>query len=125
MARRLLIVFTNADLGAPQTLSAPFYHAALAAAMDYEVDVFCSGAAARLMCRGVAENLAVRASDANTVYDWIKEAHEQGARFWTCSTNLELIGASEKDLITECKGMMSAAIMLRDVMEGECRVLSY
>ena len=125
MARRLLIVFTNADLGAPQTLSAPFYHAALAAAMDYEVDGVCSGAAARLRWRGVAENLAVRASDANTVYDWIKEAHEQGARFWTCSTNLELIGASEKDLIPECKGMMSAAIMLRDVMDGECRVLSY
>ena len=125
MTRRLLIVFTNADLTAPQTLSAPFYHAALAAAMDYEVDVFCSGSAARLMCKGVAESLAVTAKDAMTVYDWIKEAHDQGARFWTCPTNLELVGASESDLIPECKGMMSAAIMLRDVMEGECRVLSY
>lgn len=125
MSRRLLIVFTNADLAAPQTLSAPFYHAALAAAMDYEVDVFCSGAAARLMVKGVAQSLAVTARDAKTVYDWIKEAHDQGARFWTCSTNLELIGASEGELIPECKGMMSAAIMLRDLMEGECRVLSY
>jgi predicted peroxiredoxin len=125
MMRRLLIVFTNADLKAPQTLSAPFYHAALAAAMDYEVDVFCSGAAAQLMVKRVAQSLAVTAKDAKTVYDWIKEAHDQGARFWTCSTNLELIGASDKDLIPECKGMMSAAIMLRDVMEGECRVLSY
>src|ERR1700751_242761 len=95
MPRRLLIVFTDADLKAPQTLSAPFYHAALAAAMDYEVDVFCSGAAARLMVKGVAESVAVTAKDAKTVYDWIKQAHDQGARFWTCSTNLELIGASE------------------------------
>jgi uncharacterized protein len=125
MTRRLLVVFTNADLAAPQTLSAPFYHAALAAAMDYEVDVFCSGSAARLMCKGVAESLAVTATDAKTVYDWVKEAHDQGVRFWTCSTNLELVGASESDLIPECKGMMSAAIMLRDVMEGACRVLSY
>jgi uncharacterized protein len=125
MARRLLIVFTNADLSAPQTLSAPFYHAALAAAMDYEVDVFCSGSAARLMCSGVAQSLAVAARDAKSVYDWIKEAHEQGARFWTCPTNLELVGGSEGDLIPECGGMMSAATMLHDVMEGDCRVLSY
>jgi predicted peroxiredoxin len=77
------------------------------------------------MCRGVAETLAVAARDAKTVYDWIREAHEQGARFWTCPTNLALVGGSEGDLIPECRGMMSAATMLHNVMEGECRVLSY
>jgi predicted peroxiredoxin len=35
MARKLLIVLVNTDPRHPQELGAPFYHAAVAAAMDY------------------------------------------------------------------------------------------
>ena len=34
-----------------------------------------------------------------TVYDWIKEAHGHGAKFWACPANLELFDKSEADLI--------------------------
>ena len=122
---RLLIVLVNTDPRNPEELGAPFYHAAVAAAMDYEVDVVCTAAAGKLMKRGVAEKLQVKPSDPRTVYDWIKEAHGQGARFWACPANLDLFDVKESDLIPECAGLMGTAAMLQGIMDGECRVLTY
>lgn len=51
-SRRLLIVLMNTDPRNVAELGAPFYHAAIAAAMDYEVDVLCTAAAGTLMHKG-------------------------------------------------------------------------
>ena len=48
---RLLIVLVNTDPRNVEELGAPFYHAAVAAAMDYEVDVVCTASAGRLTDR--------------------------------------------------------------------------
>lgn len=123
--RRLLIVMVNTDPNRVEELGAPFYHAAVAAAMDYQVDVVCTAAAGKLLIKGVAENLHVKPGHPKTVYDWIKEAHDQGAKLWACPANLDLYDISEADLIPECSGMMGAAAMIQDIMDGECRVLTY
>lgn len=125
MTRRLLIVLLNTDPRNPEELGAPFYHAAVAAAMDYEVDVVCTATAGRLMRKGVAAAIRIKDDHPKTVHDWIREAHEQGARFWACPANLDLLDMTEADLIPECRGMMGAATMIRDLMEGDCRVLTY
>lgn len=125
MTRRLLIVLLNTDPRNPEELGAPFYHAAVAAAMDYQVDVVCTATAGRLMRNGVAEAIHIKPGHPKTVHDWIREAHDQGARFWACPANLDLFDMTEADLIPECSGMMGAAAMIRDLMEGECRVLTY
>ena len=125
MSQRLLIVLLNTDPRNPEELGAPFYHAAVAAAMDYEVDVVCTATAGRLMVKGVADAIRITGSSDKTVHDWIRDAHDHGARFWACPANLELFDIQEGDLIAECAGMMGAAAMIRDVMEGECRVLTY
>jgi uncharacterized protein len=125
VSKRLLIVLMNTDPRNAEELGAPFYHAAVAAAMDYEVDVVCTATAGKLMMKGVAEALRIKAGSDKTVYDWIREAHDQGARFWACPANLELFDMDEDDLIPECKGMMGAAAMIQDIMDGECRVLTY
>jgi predicted peroxiredoxin len=125
MSKRLLIVLMNTDPRNVEELGAPFYHAAVAAAMDYQVDVVCTATAGRLMRKGVADALSVKPGNPKTVYDWIKEAHDQGARFWACPANLELLDMTESDLIPECNGMMGAAAMIQDIMDGECRVLTY
>jgi predicted peroxiredoxin len=125
VTNRLLIVLLNTDPRNVEELAAPFYHAAVAAAMDYEVDVVCTATAGKLMMKGVAEALHVKAGHPKTVYDWIKEAHEQGARLWACPANLDLFDIAEADLIPECKGMMGAATMIQGIMDGECRVLTY
>jgi predicted peroxiredoxin len=123
--RRLIVVLANTDPRNAEELGAPFYYAAVAAAMDHEVDVLCTATAGRLMLKGVAETLHVKPGDPKTVYDWIKEAHEHGARFWACPANLELFDKSEADLIPECAGVMGAAAMIQDIMDGECRVLTF
>jgi predicted peroxiredoxin len=125
MSTKLLIVLVNTDPRNVEELGAPFYHAAVAAAMDYEVDVVCTAGAGKLMMKGIAEKLHVKEGDPTTVYDWIKEAHGQGARFWACPANLELFNITESDLIPECKGLMGAATMIQGIMDGECRVLTY
>jgi predicted peroxiredoxin len=124
-SRRLLIVLMNTDPRNAEELGAPFYYAAVAAAMDHRVDVICTAAAGKLMLKGVAQALHVKAGDPKTVYDWIKEAHDQGARFWACPANLELFDKSEADLIPECSGLMGAAAMIQDIMDGECKVLTF
>jgi predicted peroxiredoxin len=125
MTRRLLIVLVNTDPRNVEELGAPFYYAAVAAAMDYEVDVLCTAAAGKLLIKGVADKLFVKPGDNKSVYDWIREAHEHGARFWACPANLELIGRSRDDLIPECQGLMGAAAMISDIMDGACRVLTF
>lgn len=125
MPRRLLIVLVNTDPRNPEELGAPFYHAAVAAAMDYEVDVICAATAGKLMRKGVAEAIRVKARHDKTVYDWIRDAHNSGARFWACPANLDLLDMTEADLIPECKGLMGAATMLQGIMSDDCRVLTY
>jgi predicted peroxiredoxin len=123
--RRLLIVLMNTDPRNVEELGAPFYYAAVAAAMDHQVDVLCTASAGKLMLKGVADKLCVKPGDPKTVYDWIKEAYDQGAKFWACPANLALFDKSEGDLIPECTGLMGAAAMIQDVMDGECRVLTF
>jgi predicted peroxiredoxin len=125
MTRKLLIVLVNTDPRNGEELGAPFYHAAVAAAMDYEVDVVCSATAGKLMRKGVADALVAKPGSAKTVYDWIKEAHGHGVRLWACPANLDLFDMTEADLIPECSGLMGAATMIQSIMDGEYRVLTY
>jgi predicted peroxiredoxin len=125
MTKRLLILLMNTDPRNAEELGAPFYYAAVAAAMEYEVDVLCTATAGKLMFKGVAEAIRIKPGEAKTAYDWIKEAHDHGARFWACPANLDLFDKSEADLIPECKGLMGAATMVQDIMDGECRILTF
>jgi predicted peroxiredoxin len=125
MKRKLLIVLVNTDPRNGEELAAPFYHAAVAAAMDYEVDVVLAATAGKLMIKGVAGKLHVKPGHPKTVYDWIKEAKDHGARFWACPANLDLFDATDADLIPECSGMMGTADMIERIMGDEYRVLTY
>jgi predicted peroxiredoxin len=125
VTQRLLILLVNTDPRNVEELGAPFYYAAVAAAMDYEVDVLCTATAGKLMFKGVAENLTIKQGEAMTAYGWIKEAHGQGAKFWACPANLELFDKTEADLIPECSGVMGAAAMIQGVMDGTYRVLTF
>jgi predicted peroxiredoxin len=125
MTRKLVIVLVNTDPRNPEELGAPFYHAAVAAAMDYEVDVICAATAGKLMRRGVAEAIRIKPGHDRTVYDWIREAHAHGARFWACPANLDLFDMTQDELIAECEGLMGAATMLEKIMSDDHRVLTY
>jgi predicted peroxiredoxin len=123
--KKLIIVLVNTDPRNPEELGAPFYHAAVAAAMDYEVDVICAATAGKLMRKGVAAGIEIKPGAGKTAYDWIRDAHANGARFWACPANLELFDMTEADLIPECSGLMGASVMLQNVMSDDHRVLTY
>ena len=125
MAEKLVIVMANTDTRNGEELGAPIFQAAVAAAMDYDVDVICTATSGRLMKVGVAEQLVIKKGSPKSVYDFIKEAHEAGVKFYCCSPNLDLFDMTESDLIPECEGIVGGAVLIEQVMEGDCRVLTY
>ena len=125
MAKKLLIVMANTDPRNGEELGAPIFQASVAAAMEYEVDVICTATSGRLMKKGVAEKLFVKEGSPKSVYDFIKEAHENGARLYACSNNLELFDMTKEELIPECAGLVGAGYLVQKIMEDDCRVLTY
>jgi predicted peroxiredoxin len=125
MAKKLLIVMANTDPRNGEELGAPFFQASVAAAMDYEVEVVCTATSGRLLKKGVAENLVVKPGSPKTVYDFIKDAHAAGVKFYCCSPNLDLFDMKEDDLIPECSGIIGGAQLIEEVMESDCKVMTY
>ena len=125
MAEKLIIVMANTDPRNGEELGAPIFQATVAAAMDYDVDVICTATSGRLMKKGVAEELFVKEGSPKSVYSFIQDAHEAGAKFYCCSPNLDLFDMTKDDLIPECEGIVGGAHLIEEVMEGDCKVLSY
>jgi predicted peroxiredoxin len=126
VAKKLVIIMVNTDRRNGEELGAPFFQASVAAAMDYEVEVICTATAGALMKKGVAEKLTVKPGSPKTVYDFIKDAHQAGVRFFCCSSNLDLFDMGRGDLIPECAGVVGTATFIEQVMEdANVRVLTY
>ena len=125
MAGKLIIVMANTDTRNGEELGAPIFQATVAAAMEYEVDVICTATAGRLMKKGVAEKLFVKEGSPKSVYDFIKDAHEAGVKFFCCSPNLDLFDMTKEDLIPECDGIIGGAYLIERVMEDDSEVLTY
>jgi len=126
MASKLVIVMANTDPRNGEELGAPIFQATVAAAMEYEVEVICTATAGALMKKGVAEKLVVKPGSPKTVYDFIKDAHEAGAKFYCCSPNLDLHDMTTDDLIPECSGIVGGAHLIEQIMEDdEVRVMTY
>jgi predicted peroxiredoxin len=126
MASKLVIVMANTDPRNGEELGAPIFQASVAAAMEYEVEVICTATSGQLMKKGFAEKLHVKQGSPKSVYDFIKDAHEAGAKFYCCSPNLDLFDMSQDDLIPECEGIVGGAHLIETIMEDdEVRVLTY
>src|SRR5512144_532178 len=125
MSKKLVIVMANTDPRNGEELGAPIFQASVAAAMDSEVEVVCTATAGRLMRKGVAEKLFVKPGSPTSVYDFIKDAHEAGVKFYTCTPNLDLFDMTKDDLIPECDGIIGGAHLIEAVMEEDAKVLTY
>lgn len=125
MADKLIIIMANTDPRNGEELGAPIFQASVAAAMEFEVEVICTATSGQLMKKGVAENLYIKEGSPKSVYDFIKDAHEAGVKFACCSPNLDLFDMTEDDLIPECSGIVGGAYLIEEIMEGDCKVLTY
>ncbi len=126
MADKLVIIMANTDPRNGEELGAPIFQATVAAAMDYEVEVICTATSGALMKKGVAESLVVKPGSPKSVYEFIKDAHEAGVKFFSCSPNLDLFDITKDDLIPECEGIVGGAYLIEQIMEDdETRVMTY
>lgn len=126
MADKLVIIMANTDPRNGEELGAPIFQATVAAAMDYEVEVICTATSGALMKKGVAEKLVVKPGSPKTVLDFIRDAHDAGVKFLSCSPNLDLFDMTETDLIEECSGIVGGAYLIEQIMEDEdTRVMTY
>jgi Predicted peroxiredoxins len=122
MADKLMIVMVNTDPRNAAELGAPFFQATVAAAMDYAVEVVLTGRAGELAKKGVAENIYVKEGSDKSVYDFIKDAHEAGARFKICTPTLDLWG---NDLIPEIDEIVGGAYVIQQAMDNNVVTFTY
>ena len=122
MADKLLIVMVNTDPSDPAERGAPFFPAAVAAAMDSEVEVILTGRAGELAKKGVAEKLFVKQGSAKSVYDFMKDAHEAGVKFKVCTPTLDLWG---NDLIPEIDETIGGAYVIEQAMDDRVVTFTY
>jgi len=122
MADKLMIVMVNTDPRNAAELGAPFFQATVAAAMDYKVEIVLTGRAGELAKKGVAENIYVKEGSDKSVYDFIKDAHEAGARFKICTPTLDLWG---NDLIPEIDEIVGGAYVIQQAMDNNVVTFTY
>ncbi len=125
MARKLVVMLVNTDPGRAIEVGAPLFQAAMAASMDYEVDVVVTGACGVLLKRGEAERIVIKQGSGRSALDLIRMAKKAGARFLLCAGTYELMGLGEADLIPECDGLAALTDYIPEIMDEDVRVLSF
>lgn len=122
MADKLLIVMCNSDPDKPAELTAPFFQATVAAAMEYEVEIVLTGLSGKLAVKGVAEQIVVQDGAKKTVYQVMRDAHEAGVTFKVCTPTLELWGS---DLIPEIAETVGGAYVISEAMDDSTVTFTY
>lgn len=125
MKSHVAILLWAADPDAPHLCATPFFHAAAAAAMDAEVEIYFTSRSVKLLVKGVAESLHTGPLKRETVYAFMQRAAEHGAKFYACSHAMEEHGVAEKDFLPEVTGVAGAAVYMARCMDEHWLALTY
>ncbi|MGD2075364.1 MAG: DsrE family protein [Gammaproteobacteria bacterium] len=121
MADKLMIVLVNADPADPAEVAPALYHATVAAAMEYEVEVILTGRCAGLARHGVTERLREPIGE-QPLYSLIQEAHGAGVSFKLC---VPAPGLNDDELIPEIEETVGGAYLISEAMDDATVTLSY
>jgi len=105
---KILIVMTSGKYD-PRRCATPFFFASLAAAMDYEVEMFFTIDGTTLLEKGVAETVYPREGGEN-VAKYLNDCVEAEIPFYCCTASMELHDLKKEDLIEGIK-MVGGATM--------------
>lgn len=121
----LAILLWASEPESPHRLVTPFFHAAAAAAMDLQVEIYFAARSVLLLQPGVAQTL--RASDRHdkTVLDAMREAVSHGAVLLACTDALHAHGLTREGLIAECRGHGGAVQFVARVCDPAWRTLVF
>jgi len=122
MSKKLIIVMVNTDPSSPSELGAPFFQATVAASMGFEVEIVLTGRSGELAKKGIAEKIFTHEGSSRSVYDFMKESHDAGAKFKICTPTLEIWG---EDLIPEIDETVGAAYVISEAMADNTVTFTY
>jgi predicted peroxiredoxin len=123
--RGVAILLWSADPQVPERLSTPFFHAAAAAALEVEVELYFSAASVRLLAPGVADGLRSSEHSDSTVGEAMRLAHQHGARLYACADALKAQGLHLEALIAICSGLGGSVQFMARTIDPAWRTLVY
>ena len=121
----IAILLWSADCSAPQRLATPFFHAAAAAAMDLQVEIYFSAASVMLLKPGVADALRPTVETEKSILDSLLEAHAHGAILLACTDALHAHGLRRDGLIAQCAGHGGAIQFMARAADPAWRALVF
>ncbi|MEL4179900.1 DsrE family protein [Roseateles sp. PN1] len=121
----IALLLWAAEPEAPHRLVTPFFHAAAAAAMDLEVEIYFTARSVLLLKPGVAAGLRASALHDKTVYQAMQEALAHGAKLFACTDALHAQGLQRSELIPECSGHGGAVQFMSRVADPAWRSLVF
>lgn len=124
-AGKLALLLWAAGPDDPDRCAAPFVYAAVAAAMDCEVEIHFAGRAVRLLVPGVAEALYSNTARDKSIAAFMRDAAEHGARFLACGMALHEHVAPGEPLIADCAGRAGAAAFVQRTLDPAWRTLVF
>ncbi len=125
MKTRLAILLWAANPDQPELCGTPFFHAAAAAAMDAEVEIYFTSKSVMLLVQGVAESLYSGPRRRESVYTFMRHAAAHGARFYACAQAMEERGLTAAELIPEVTAAAGAAAFVARCLDEQWSTLVY
>jgi predicted peroxiredoxin len=124
-AQKLAILLWSVSVERPDLAAAPFVYAAVAGAMDCQVEIHFAGPSVRLLVPGVAAGLRTGAASEKTVYAFMQEAAGFGARFLGCSMALAEHLTARAERIPEFSAPAGAGAFVSRVLDPEWKTLVF
>lgn len=125
MKNHVALLLWAADPAMPHLCATPFFHAAAAAALDAEVEVYFTSRSIQLLRKGVAEALYTGPRERETVHAFMQRAAAHGAKFYACSHSMQEYGVTEADFIPEVSGVAGAATYMARCLDDAWVCLTY
>jgi hypothetical protein len=125
MKQKLAILLWATSPDRPDQCATPFFHAATAAAMDLQVEVYFSAASVKLLQTGVAANLYAGQQQDMSIQAHMQQALQHGARFFACADALDAHAIARDTLIPDLSGYAGAAAFMARALDPDWAILSY
>jgi uncharacterized protein len=125
MADKVVILLLNLDMELPDNMGAPFFQAAVAAAMDLEVEIHFAARTTQLLVKGFADQLYPAENRQKSLYSFMQDAHQAGVKFYACAGAAAEHHLSGDNAIPELDGIRGVAAFLGAAVEDGVVTLTY
>lgn len=121
----LCIVLWSVSPEDPIRAVTPFVFAAAAAALDCPVEMLFTAGSVRLLVQDVAAACHTADAGLKTLYDFMREAHDTGVRFYACSMAMHAYVSPEEPLVPEFDGIRGVTTAMMSSLEYGARLLVF